>query len=259
METRRRISSGLLSVKLKQEMKSKHGFTLIELLVVIAIIGILAALLFPTLAGAKNRAKLTYCLNNLKNINAAVHMYADEHDNTLPFDSSNPPTNYSMNYEALIKNYLGLNGAMSNSAIFACPADTFYYTQGTASSIVSRSAHDGASFNYSSYPFNAGNIFIQTNRWPGISGWKTSAIKEPAKTILAYEVPAHAPFSWHQPVRLPSGIVTGVNNAKNMLGFVDGHVGYTQIYWDEINIATGHDQSWQYDPPSNYDYMWSGN
>ena len=49
-----------------------QSFTLVELLVVIAIIGILAALLFPVFSGAKERAKRTVCLNNLKQINLAI-------------------------------------------------------------------------------------------------------------------------------------------------------------------------------------------
>src|ERR1700678_4387121 len=106
-------------------MNLKSAFTLIELLVVIAILGILAALLFPALAAAKNHAKRTACLNNLKQINIGIHLYTDDNDNTLPIESNHAPTNFWMNYEQLIKSSVGLNDATSNSAIFVCPADTF--------------------------------------------------------------------------------------------------------------------------------------
>ena len=62
----------------------RKGFTLIELLVVIAIIAILAAILFPVFARAREKARQTQCLSNVKQTMLAVNMYAQDYDETLP-------------------------------------------------------------------------------------------------------------------------------------------------------------------------------
>ena len=63
----------------------KKGFTLIELLVVIAIIAILAAILFPVFAQAREKARQTSCLSNLKQIGTAITLYMDDYEECLPF------------------------------------------------------------------------------------------------------------------------------------------------------------------------------
>ena len=64
--------------------KRRTAFTLIELLVVIAIIAILAAILFPVFAQAREKARQTTCVSNLRQIGVAVMMYTQDYDETLP-------------------------------------------------------------------------------------------------------------------------------------------------------------------------------
>src|ERR1700733_4571915 len=67
--------------------KFAHGFTLIELLVVIAILGILAGLLLPVLSRAKDHAARTTDISNLKQIAMAVHLYAADNADTIPWSN----------------------------------------------------------------------------------------------------------------------------------------------------------------------------
>src|SRR5579862_4228664 len=64
--------------------RRRSAFTLIELLVVIAIIAILAAILFPVFAQAREAARATSCLSNVKQLNTCVQMYIQDYDETIP-------------------------------------------------------------------------------------------------------------------------------------------------------------------------------
>jgi len=72
----------------------KHGFTLIELLVVIVIIAILAAILFPVFAQAREKANMTTCINNQRQLSLGILIYTQDNEETLPAYRSPrwPPT-----------------------------------------------------------------------------------------------------------------------------------------------------------------------
>jgi prepilin-type N-terminal cleavage/methylation domain-containing protein/prepilin-type processing-associated H-X9-DG protein len=99
---------------------NRKGFTLIELLVVIAIIAILAAILFPVFAQARESARQTQCTNNQKQIATSVLMYVQDYDETFPMSAyfgRNP-----QGQPALVAIYDVLAPYIKNVDIFVCPS-----------------------------------------------------------------------------------------------------------------------------------------
>ena len=110
----------------------RQGFTLIELLVVIAIIAILAAILFPVFAQAREKARQITCVSNLKQLGLAFLQYQQDNDESFPstyyFHFTDALTGQSQ-LEPYIKNH----SAQSKSSVWVCPDLAKYYT-GTAPS-----------------------------------------------------------------------------------------------------------------------------
>ncbi len=104
---------------------SRRGFTLIELLVVMTIIGLLAALLFPVFAKARERARQTVCESNLHQIGLAIQMYQADHNGVLP-------EAFGDTSEIASDQRLGLDPLLPYehaSAIYHCP-DASYHVDG---------------------------------------------------------------------------------------------------------------------------------
>ena len=95
LASEQRVHEGekILSLREGCEMKKqkKGGFTLIELLVVIAIIAILAAILFPVFAKAREKARTAACQSNIKQILLGIKMYVEDYDGRFPGARYRPP------------------------------------------------------------------------------------------------------------------------------------------------------------------------
>lgn len=102
---------------------ARRGFTLIELLVVIAIIAILAAILFPVFAKARERARQTDCLNHLKQFGVAFRTYADDADGYMPNTYRGVPEPGSSLARAGDTDGGPIWPYINSTAIYYCPSD----------------------------------------------------------------------------------------------------------------------------------------
>jgi prepilin-type N-terminal cleavage/methylation domain-containing protein len=229
-----------------------RAFTVVELLVSVAIVAVLAALLLSSVGRAKDKVRRTSCASHLKQICLGLMMYVDDSNGRAP--NSHDPVLSLVVYKKLMKSYVGQEGSTSGqSNFFSCPSDTFYYDGATSiPQFVPHGLYKHPVSDFSSYAFNGGND-MGGGSLPGIAGRTMGSIQRPARTVLVAEGSAFLPFSWHRPKRPFSHENAMFNDAMNMVGFVDGHVGLVPIFWDRDRPGLG----MSYDPPPSYDYQWS--
>ncbi len=188
-------------------MRAK-GFTLIELLVVIAIIAILAAILFPVFARAREKARQTSCLSNVKQMGLGFLMYAQDYDETLPAGNSYAGIGWWGN---------AIAPYVKNTQIFYCPSKNS---------------------NYPGYGVSWPNIMSDTSGG-GRVACSLGAIDAPADALMFAEAErvSGAAIVWlYSCRRVPFGTSTdgaeyatnlipvpGRHNGGNNVGFCDGH------------------------------------
>src|SRR5471032_2451039 len=105
----------------------RAGFTLIELLVVIAIIAILASILFPVFARARENARRASCQSNLKQIGLAVAQYTQDYDEKLPIHDSYPGSNWSSITDFMLTTsncnfFAGIYPYLKSVQVLNCPS-----------------------------------------------------------------------------------------------------------------------------------------
>jgi type II secretory pathway pseudopilin PulG len=221
-----------------------RAFSFTDLLVVMAVLSVLAAVAVPLFV--KNRAgtHLAQCLANLRQINHAVQMYADDHQHRLPHMPNCPAPGAWWFYKEQVKGYLGLSGPSSRGdKVFACPDDRGY----GESAETPQPFHLSNKHDYTSYVFNS----VDLPRIPSLAGRELPAIRDPAKTLLVMEWTAHAPLSWHRS-RTGRANTPFYNNAESVVGFADGHAALILIYFDGCNPA------YTREPIPGYAYKYGG-
>lgn len=214
--------------------KRKSGFTLIELLVVIAIIAILAAILFPVFARAREAARKAKCLNNLKQCAQALKMYADDYDGTMPSSGIAYTTPNATN--------------MADFCAKACNAGTYPPT-GTATTPAIRVSWPQYLYDHMKSqdivfcpsdsvtpPFNAATICSYWYKYANDLAWNTLTLRKQKMGDYGYESDQVAFFEykgWH------FGDQTGVKKGIQFnMSYVDTHVETVVLPDDTSSPAT---------------------
>jgi len=223
-----------------------RAFTLIELLVVIAIIAILAAMLLPALAGAKEQAKLIKCISNQKQIGIAFQLYGGDNNERFPLfrnlvyhhgefelGGTDPDPNYPGGPDLLAAINRPLWRYTQSKKVFECPSDRGFDIRPLPPS-KSMFGSWGMSYRYNHNPWTRIQGTLADPIY-GLAGRRGNWILAPSQHVLLHDVPAlpwqdEAGVSYFNSWHYPSGSVTtdGLKNfSKKAVApvlFVDGHV-----------------------------------
>jgi prepilin-type N-terminal cleavage/methylation domain-containing protein len=197
--------------------QQRRGFTLIELLVVIAIIAILAAILFPVFARARERAQQSACLSNMRQIGIALTSYAQDNDERYPPQRfTGTPLIWK---DALIPHLRTVD-------IWACPTNPFKWAQsgGKAGDETTDANRPGFARYPRSYAYN-GHIFFGGLSGNANSGISLGSIRQPSNTIMIVEsryhfsdLPAYGGIHSWAPAQSPAHF-GGSSPSANLGGF----------------------------------------
>lgn len=231
-----------------------------ELLVVIAIVSVLAALLLPSISRAKAAARKATCINNERQINVALRLCAEENAELV---SATNPVYFA--YKEMVQPYLQRSGTLvTNDQLFACPADDFnmdviignWFVATGFTNVSGRGFHRQPFTHFSSYALNESvrrRPSGPTNLTVAGVGLKAfDYVREPVRTVLIGEISGCVALSGHDRKERFQ-----FRDAKNVMSFVDGHVGYIRIYWNGLEGPPG--MPWFYEPAGGYEYKWSAN
>ncbi len=209
-------------------MHTRRGaFTLIELLVVIAIIAILAAILFPVFARAREKARQASCQSNLKQIALAFKMYITDYDQRYPKAWWQGCTvvggGADTNWRDVIYPYI------MNSQLYECPSLEF---GPSPPSCEPGTLGRGLGLLANGYAVNTGRLNTATSDWTSLeqgpisaraeSAKKESTIEDVAGTIMVFESNCRQScgYNWH------NEHLQWIHNDGMNVAFVDGHVKY---------------------------------
>jgi prepilin-type N-terminal cleavage/methylation domain-containing protein/prepilin-type processing-associated H-X9-DG protein len=150
-----------------------RAFTLIELLVVIAIIAILAAILFPVFAQAREKARQTSCLSNQRQYATATLMYVQDYDETFPF-------NAYLNGTCVATFYWAVDPYVKNKQITQCPSEPEAMQLTDLVGVPCENTPP-----YTSYAVNS--AVFQNGYFPGATPTRLAALPRSAETAMAYD------------------------------------------------------------------------
>jgi prepilin-type N-terminal cleavage/methylation domain-containing protein/prepilin-type processing-associated H-X9-DG protein len=145
----------------------RKGFTLIELLVVIAIIAILAAILFPVFAQAREKARQTGCLSNVKQIGLGVQMYLQDYDEYVPRNAyADPPRVLEGDHFVNCSSPRWMDVMqpyVKNTQLHNCPSDPFAPIRGTLPDGTPHTLAENKRYVFQPYSPDGRNVFREAD------------------------------------------------------------------------------------------------